>query len=191
MDPHDAIEAGADDAICGDCPQRRNKGGMCYVVPEQAPLAVYRAWKRGRYLDWRERFPDNALQGRSIRFGSYGDPAAVPFNVWRRLRSQKLKGWTGYTHQWRSFPHLRPFLMASVDTEAERAEASADGWRTFRVRDETMPNLANEVDCPTEVTTCENCGLCRGSARIAKSVTIVVHGYLLGRKGRKALPVAV
>lgn len=189
IDPGAASQAGLDGAVCGNCPQRRSTGGACYVVIEQAPLRVWRAWKDGRYQDWRASFEPGILAGRAIRIGSYGDPAAVPINVWRRVREQKITGWTGYTHQWRTNIALRPFLMASVDSEAEMVEAHAQGWRTFRVRDEAAAPLPEEVDCPSEVTTCEACGLCRGRARVAKSVTIPVHGYLVGR-ARKALPIA-
>lgn len=189
MDPGEAVQSGQDGAICGDCPQRRSQGGACYVVVEQAPLAVWRAWKAGRYEDWREAFPHGALAGRSVRFGSYGDPAAVPANVWRRVREQKLAGWTGYTHQWRKAFNLRLFLMASVDSEEEQRQAQRMGWRTFRVLDAISPNVtSDEVECPSEVTTCEACGLCRGRSRVAKSVAIEPHGYLIGRV-RRRLPV--
>lgn len=190
IDPGEAVQSGRDGSICGNCPKRRSTGGACYVVVEQAPLSIWRAWKAGRYLDWTSSLPYNALAGRSVRIGSYGDPAAVPVNVWRRVREQKLAGWTGYTHQWRTAFNYRLFLMASVDSEAEMVEAQSKGWRTFRVRDEGAPlDTANEVDCPSEVTTCESCGLCRGRSRVAKSVAIEVHGYLLGRVRQRRLPV--
>jgi len=195
MDPVAASKEGADDSICGDCPQRQSQGGACYVTLVQAPLTVWRAWQRGRYADWTARFPDNALEGRSFRFGSYGDPAAVPANIWRRVRSQKLAGWAGYTHQWRTATHLRPFLMASVDDEAEGNEAREDGWRTFRVRGPAeLTIFTEEVDCPSDRVSCVSCGLCRGNARIAKSIVIAAHGSLVGRFVRtvrkRKLPIA-
>jgi hypothetical protein len=187
IDPGYTVQNGLDGSICGDCPQRRSTGGACYVVVEQGPLRIWRAWKAGRYQDWTGSFPHNQLEGWAVRIGSYGDPAAVPVSVWRRVREQKITGWTGYTHQWRHAVQLRTFLMASVDSEAEAQEAQEAGWRTFRVRNAGEPILLTEVDCPSERTTCEHCGLCRGRSRVAKSVTIPAHGYLLGR--RKALPV--
>jgi hypothetical protein len=190
-DPGVIAQSGRDGSICGNCPQRRSLGGSCYVVVEQAPLTIWRAWQAGRYEDWRAALPHGALKGRSVRFGSYGDPAAVPPSVWRRVREQKLEGWTGYTHQWRNAIALRPFLMASVDNQAEMLQAQEAGWRTFRVRDESEPMVMTaEVECPSERVTCETCGLCRGRSRVAKSVAIVAHGYLLGRRAKR-LPVAV
>jgi len=191
VDPGTAAQTGIDGAICGNCPQRRSTGGACYVVVEQGPLAVYDAWKRGRYVDWTKSFPHNVLRGKAVRFGAYGDPAAVPVNVWRRVRSQKLANWTGYTHQWRKNPQLRPFLMASVDSEAEMFEAQSKGWRTFRVHDAGEPTILDrEVICPSDRVSCVTCGLCKGSSMVAKSVTIAAHGYLIGRRKPKALPVA-
>src|SRR5919205_567706 len=45
-DPVKAWQNGGDRAICGDCPHR---GSTCYVNIVQAPLAIYRAYRRGTY----------------------------------------------------------------------------------------------------------------------------------------------
>ena len=49
--PVDAISSGLDRTICGDCKHRRQANGVrtCYVNVGQAPLAVWRAYKRGVY----------------------------------------------------------------------------------------------------------------------------------------------
>lgn len=187
-DPRQALLSGADSSVCGDCKHRREQGGACYVVVEQAPLAVWRAWKRGRYADWTRAFPENALEGRRVRLGSYGDPAAVPFRVWRRVFAQKIAGWTGYTHQWRNplFTHLRGKIMASADSRMEAAEAREEGWRFFRVRAPGEALLDGEIMCPAaeemgKRTTCERCGLCRGQASDGKDIAIVAHGYVASR----------
>lgn len=188
VDPREAKRTGADETVCGDCPHRQNQGGSCYVIIERAPLKVWRAWKRDRYENWTSRFPDNALQGRRVRFGSYGDPAAVPYKVWRRVLAQKLAGWTGYTHQWKRQDALvlRKFLMASVDSEAEMQEAQSAGWRTFRVRD-SWEATSNEVGCPASAemgkrTDCNTCQLCKGQNLDAKSISILAHGFLVKRR---------
>ena len=184
VEPHDAVRNGEDSSVCGDCP---HSGTTCYVIVERAPLQVYRAWKRGSYADWTESLPVHALRGANFRFGSYGDPAAVPFKVWRRVIGQRLSGWTGYTHQWANprFQRLRNYFMASADSESEALEAHAQGWRTFRVRKPDAPILATEVVCPASEeagkrTTCASCKLCQGQRLDAKSVVIEAHGY---RKG--------
>ena len=181
QNPVAAYQSGADASICVDCMHRNHS---CYVVVAQAPLQVYKAWGRGRYADWTKAFPARKLAGRKVRLGAYGDPAAIPFSVWRRVFEQDITGWTGYTHQWRrpEARRLRNYVMASVDTEAEAVEAQAQGWRTFRVRTPDAPTLGSEIVCPASVeagqkTTCEACGLCKGQKSQAHSIVIKSHGY--------------
>ncbi len=182
--PSEALASGSDVAICGECPHRPNeKGRTCYVNP-MGPATVWRAYWRENY---RYHTPEEAaplLAGRQLRLGAYGDPAAVPVEVWRALL-QHVDGWTGYTHQWRQAPDLKPFVMASVDSPAEYNEAHEQGWRTFRVRrvekDGTTEGLfGNEIVCPAALeagkrTTCEECNLCRGASRPARSIAIIDH----------------
>ena len=125
------------------------------------------------------------VNGRKIRRGSYGDPAAIPLSVWENLENGKLS--TGYTHQWESHPDLRRHAMASVHTIAERNAAMELGFRTFRVIESVEDLAPGEILCPASEeggrqTTCQNCGLCDGTkeypdARIdlRKSVGIVAH----------------
>lgn len=176
-----AINSGEDSAICGECrhrgPSRAERS--CYVIVSFAPAGIFRAYKRGLY----PRGAPVDLRGRNLRMGAYGDPAAIPIDVWEPLLD-KLAGWTGYTHQWRTADRaFKRFLMASVDTEAECNEARADGWRTFRVR-QTERLLPGEVVCPASAeaghrTTCQRCRLCSGNAfgqGPAKTVAIYAHG---------------
>jgi hypothetical protein len=171
--PHDALKTGDDSSVCGECPHRPMKGGACYVTVFQAPLAVWRAYHRGRYgepLTWPER---QALgRGRVVRLGSYGDPAAVPLDVWEAL-TDEASAFTGYTHQWRTAPQqsLRHYCMASCDTPADFEAARAMGWRTFR-----------EVVCPASdeggnKLKCADCKSCSGCATDRKgTIVIVAHG---------------
>ena len=184
VEPAQALDTGQDSSVCGDCVHR---GASCYVIVARAPLQIYRAWKRGSYLDWTQAFPHRALRGKRIRLGSYGDPAAVPFNTWRRVFAQRLAGWTGYTHQWHDprFTRLRNYLMASVDSPEETLEAWHQGWRTFRVRRQDDPIMRGEVTCPAsdeagKRTTCAKCVLCAGQRTDAKSIVIMAHGYKAG-----------
>lgn len=180
MSPTAAVKCGADCSVCGNCPHRGDgtgKGRTCYVNVGQGPLAVWKACQRGAYAaatSW------EGFAGRLVRFGTYGDPAAVPMAVWERL-ARLAKGWTGYTHQWRTAPALAPYCMASVDTLAEAAEARAAGWRTFRVAlPGTVARLAAEVSCPASAEAgkklnCATCMACSGGARRG-SIVIQAHG---------------
>lgn len=120
------------------------------------------------------------LKTKHVRFGAFGDPAAVPTRVWADLAGISA-GWTGYTHHWRTCDALlRVFLMASVDSVEEQRIAERRGWRTFRVRHETQAPLRSEVICPASEegqhsTTCDRCQLCSGLHRNAKNVVIIAH----------------
>lgn len=180
VEPHIAAKTGENESICGDCPLIE----VCYVNTFQAPLRVYRTWKAGKYpaLD-----PADVGAGERVRVGSYGDPGAVPAEVWRRLLSRAHRKRTGYSHQWRRGDQgLREFCMASIDSERScgvkaKAEANEAGWRTFRVVDSVDDVLPDEILCPASkeagfVTTCHRCGLCAGrSTPTAPNIAIVQH----------------
>ena len=177
VNPLQAKELGLDSLVCGDCPLRN---GTCYVNLGQAPLSVYKAWKRGKY----PQLPSIAVfEGRSVRLGAYGDPAYIPLMIVRAIVNV-AKSHTGYTHQWRNpvFQGLKQFVMASVESLAGMTEAHAMGWRTFRVSTDT-DTMPSEIVCvnTTKGITCEQCGLCNGASS-AKSIVIESHG-----KGAKRL----
>lgn len=158
----------------------------CYVNIGQGALVTYRALLAGSYPDARPEFVAQILTGRRVRLGTYGDPAAIPANVWRALLTH-ADGHTGYTHQWRDMSEerraeFRPLTMASADSEQDRTDAVAAGFRTFRVRSESQPMMSGEIVCPASEeggrkTVCETCGLCAGTtARTSKTVAIIAHG---------------
>jgi len=186
ISPTEAVQTAGDFSICGDCKHRGQFGERsCYVVVPQAPLQVWKTYHAGSYTDaqdWTVEELAAVIQGRKIRFGAYGDPAAAPVGLWRKLATAS-GGWTGYTHQWlkRRSQGLSEVIMASADTVEERAAAAAKGWRTFRVRAPGEALEAGEISCPAspeagERTNCADCGLCKGQARPAKSISILVHG---------------
>ena len=190
ISPIDAIRAGTDAAVCGDCKHRGEPGiystRSCYVNIGQGPTVVWRAMRRGSYAFAQ---PHLIGMGRMIRLGTYGDPAAVPDAVWANLL-EFSEGHTGYTHQWRGerFAHLSRYCMASVDTPAEAIDARAAGWRTFRVRvNGTDPAMPYEFACPasTEMgakTTCQACKACNGNDTARRgNPMIIAHGALARR----------
>lgn len=199
--PMEALKTGADAAICGDCPHRGvgGKQRACYVGM-YGPGAVWKALRAGHVYEDASRSKTKmaeAVRGRVVRLGAYGDPAAVPVRVWQNLL-RYATGYTGYTHQWRSAdPALRQLCMASVDSPIESAAAQASGWRTFRVREAGARLFPNEIICPAaeeagKRTTCQECQLCDGkrdSADRRRNIAIVAHGS--GRKQFKSnrLPV--
>lgn len=179
IEPHKALKTGDDSSVCGDCPHRPASGGACYVTVFQAPLAVYRAYKRGSYTD----AVPGQFTGRMVRIGSYGDPAAVPLHVWDGY-TRGAAGVTGYTHQWRNADAqgLGKYCMASCDRPSDREQATAQGWRTFRVRLADEPRMPGEAVCPAsheagQKLTCDQCRSCNGNmtGRLG-GIVIVAHG---------------
>lgn len=181
VNPMAAVANGRDTAICGNCPLRGGPNGrQCYVQVKNAPRAVFKKNRRlrGQIVPASQVVP--ALRGRSLRMGSYGDPCAVPLRVWQKFLAA-ARTWTGYTHQWRTAaPSWRRYVMASVDSRAERDQAWSLGWRTFRVLEHSDTVDAGEVLCPAskeagQRTTCDRCGLCSGTSNPCKSVAIYKH----------------
>jgi hypothetical protein len=186
-DPLEALRTGTDSTVCGGCPLRpqwsdgtRYGAKACYVNVGQAPLALWRAWKRGTIPIVTTGDLAELTRGRMVRLGSYGDPAAVPPVIWYAY-TRYAAGWTGYTHQSRS-PKLRDVLtwcQVSADSEADAVEARRAGVGSFRVlRDGDAP-LPFETVCPAseeagKVTTCADCRMCSGMN--GASVVISAHG---------------
>jgi hypothetical protein len=190
--PNDALKTKDDYSICGACKHRGTyeaetdtmKGQTCYVNIMHGPTSVWRAYKRGTYIDY-EPHMLKFFEGRQLRLGCYGDPAVVPVSLWA-IFCNVAEGFTGYTHQWLTCdPLLKYFCMASVDNISEKQAAQADGWKTFRVRDITDSIILNdEFVCPAskeagKLTTCVKCNACKGlsNTKFKKNPVIMVHGW--------------
>lgn len=180
--PTEARQAGVDYSVCGDCPHR---AGSCYVNLGQGPRAIWTCWAYGKgYAPYDPAKHDRLIAGRPLRLGSYGDPSAVPVEVFAPLLEVAGK-WTGYTHQWDKpiGAAYKPYCMASVDTDEEARAAARAGWRYFQVVPKSV-EPAGALRCPAseeagKQTQCERCGLCNGlSGSNRPSVFINVHGSI-------------
>lgn len=197
ISPVDAIHTGDDFAICGNCQHRgevirpgkdgresQNVNRSCYVLVFQGPLNVYKSYCAGKYPDTAS-YGAELLAGLNVRLGTYGDPAAVPLDVWAALLA-KAGRCTGYTHQWReSFcpADFARYCMASADSVQGAQEAKALGYRTFRVGS-PAESIAKgqEFLCPASAeagkkTDCATCLACGGNSSPNRaSVFIPAHG---------------
>lgn len=186
--PVEAARDGKDVSICGNCPHRpalaKNNGqAKCYVNLGQGVLQVYKSFKKGNYPVKTVSEISELVQGKNIRFGTYGDPAACPIEIFQHLK-QLSAGHTGYTHQWREKnfnPAWGDLLMASVDNTFEQFEAIAKGYRYFRVQIGTAAPIQGEISCPASaeagrLSTCNACLLCGGTSKKAKNIVIRDHG---------------
>lgn len=185
--PVDALKTGDDVSICGQCPHRPllakdNGQAPCYVNVGRSVLAVYNAYKRGRYQHATPAQLRAILKGRHVRLGTYGDPAAAPVHIWREIVADAA-GHAGYSHQWQSidFDHAAwaPLVMASADSIDEAAQANLFGMRVFRVSI-GLDRQPGEVSCPASAeggrkTKCADCLLCGGTSKAARDIVIADH----------------
>jgi hypothetical protein len=185
MGPLAAAAAGKDAAVCGSCPLRPVMKGGCYVDLGKAPGGIYKAAMRGSYP---EASGVEEGRGRLVRLGSYGDPAAVPIPVWRKLLMH-AKGHTGYTHQWRDprFAWWRFYCMASADSVADAEAAEAAGWRVYRVAAAgDSARRRGEAKCPAsdEAGFRETCATCKFKCggRTVRGPSVVIQAHGAGRK---------
>jgi len=183
IDPMLARRMGEDFSICGDCKHREQS--TCYVNLCHGPIPIYRAYHDGSYKNF-EKEDIEYFRDRYIRIGSYGDPAAIPFEVWENI-CNTAKGWTGYTHQWKTCDQrIKKYCMASVDSITgymkEFDLAQSMEWRTFRVRESLNNELRdNEFICPASKegdikTDCQHCNACNGLTKyFMKNPVIMLH----------------
>lgn len=191
MLPLAAVTEDLDGPICGTCVHRILR--TCYVNVSRAPQQIYKAWLRGNYPVAHLKTLARVLKGRAMRIGAYGDPAAVPLSVWQTIVPMASSS-TGYTHMWRTFPELSKYCMASIESPAERAQAVALGFRTFRVMGPLQRREKYvEAQCPASregghKLTCEECGACNGTRTgILGNVAIMVHGAKMKNFDQRSL----
>ncbi|WNL50815.1 hypothetical protein RPALISO_228 [Ruegeria phage RpAliso] len=188
VNPVEATHTGADESICGACPHRgaivdgKNVGRSCYVTVFQAPRTVWKTYAEGKYARLSAEEAAAIFAGRHVRLGAYGDPAAVPFDVWAGVLADTARG-TGYTHQWQNAdPRFAQLCMASADSSEEAAQAQAMGYRTFRVGTFAEKAARGEFLCPAskeagQKVNCAQCLACGGTDSPNKaSVFIPAHG---------------
>jgi hypothetical protein len=198
--PTDALKSGADASVCGQCEHRpilaKHSGAApCYVNVGRSVRSVYDAYRRGRYTRASVETIALALAGKSLRIGTYGDPAAAPVMVWQRV-TRYVFARAGYSHQWDTpgFDHAAwaPLVMASADTVDQAAKANLFGMRVFRVSI-GADIYAGETTCPASAeggrrATCATCMLCGGTSKAAKDIVIADHA--VGHNRRRVIMMA-
>lgn len=191
IDPMSANKSGEDFSICGNChlrgkPHDRDDKATadergCYVML-LGILAIYKAYKAGKYPTLPTHKWGKFVAGRTVRLGAYGDPACVPTELNRKL-IHGADGHTAYSHQANTVgaDYDPSVCMRSADTVEEAKVAWSKGERTFRVGHLTSMVKDKEILCPASEeagrrTTCDKCKLCSGMTINAKSILIPAHG---------------
>jgi len=171
---------------CLDCPMREY--GKCYTHKYMQTAGFYSMLRSvGKEFPCWEQVPEMSsgmlskivamATSKYVRFGTYGEPV---LHGWMLVKSITLvaKNWTGYTHQWRDYPHFAEFFMASVHSHEIEAVARGEGWRSFASLKSPSVELVN---CPASKeggfrTSCDKCGLCSGQGgKGSKSIYILEH----------------
>jgi len=191
IDPMSANKSGEDFSICGSChlrgkPHNRDNKATadergCYVML-LGILAIYKAYKAGKYPTLPTHEWGKFVAGRTVRLGAYGDPACVPTEINRNF-IHGADGHTAYSHQAETVgaDYDPTICMRSADTLDDARKAWAKGERTFRVGHLTSMVKGKEILCPASEeagrrTTCDKCKLCSGMTINAKSILIPAHG---------------
>jgi len=193
--PIEALRTGQDVSVCGNCPHRPQKLGnlalkkdsrSCYVNT-MSFNAIFRSYLKGNYDTVDLESASEILKDMHVRLGAYGDPAAVPIEVWDGLLSKCVS--TGYTHQWRTCdPRYAEYCMASCDSDTDVEDAVKKGYRVFFVQNhKTIDDALKTVGdtklawCPAskekgKVTTCSKCMACSGTrSKLHSNITILKH----------------
>ena len=177
--PSQAQKTGADRSVCGDCVMRPINGGYCYVLTFQAPDKIWDAYKRGLYKKATQSDIDFSFYRRKVRFGAYGDPAAVAASVYDPIRAVcNSEESTAYTHQhgraWYD-SGFNSWAVISADTIKQAKRHHAAGRQTFRAIAPGEELLPGEVMCDNVETNlqCIDCGRCNGKR---ESVAVPFHG---------------
>lgn len=175
----------SDTKVCFDCDHGKSKKATCYVRKANSEMGLaskVRSLRKMGLDNIPELSPEleadllDAIEGRGIRFGSYGEPVLLGHDLVNKI-SKRAKFWTGYTHQWHKNAWAKDYFMASVETTLVDRAAKNMGWRTFFVGD----SIGSEnVTCPASKeagnkSTCDQCKLCMGTQSKAKSVKILKH----------------
>jgi hypothetical protein len=188
INPVEAVKLGIDaETICRECPFAAGNG--CYVNVGQAPLGIWKAFKRGRYVDLTPATYAAVLSGRKIRFGAYGNPTLLPIAKVKAFAAVS-EGWTGYFHDWRTNPlasEYAKYFMASTETKSSLAQAKRLGFRSFHV---SPVKPADAIECLSETKgiACADCRLCVGLSKSRlPSVWINPHGSKQKRASAAAM----
>jgi len=178
QNPIVAVQSGLDaNTICQGCPFASGQG--CYVNVGQAPLAIWKAYSKGKYPKLKPADYGKVFTGKKVRFGAYGNPTLIPLAMVKAIASVS-KGWTGYFHNWRELGQTKAraynaYFMASTETETSFNLANTQGLRVFHAN---IKQPENTVECLSDSRgiSCADCQLCQGWNKKAKNIWINPHG---------------
>lgn len=181
---------------CGDCPFAKNnsfnvkKIGTCYthkVMQYSGFISMLKSINKefDTFADIPELDNDlhrqilNMCSNKYVRFGTYGEPTKIDFELVFDICENSAKNWTGYTHQYLKDSKYLNYFMASVHNE-HQSKMVLNRWngRSFIA---SKDGSEDGVICPASneagfKSTCAKCGLCSGiNGKGKKDVKILEH----------------
>ena len=120
---------------CALRPKKRGGNGKCYAqggTPAMGHSSMIRAAANGATYTLQRALSGAKRSAKMARFGSIGDPGALPLEYLNKAASACRKAGldvVGYTHHWRVKPALAGLLMASCDDISQVDQALAMGFR--------------------------------------------------------------
>jgi len=188
INPVEAVKLKLDvNSICFGCIFAGGNG--CYVNVGQAPLSIWKCFKRGSYASIDPVHYQSIFSGRKVRFGAYGNPTLLPLSIVKAIATVS-NGWTGYFHDWKTNPLAKEYaryFMASTETESSYALARSLNYRVFHVSP-IQPADTMECLAETKQMQCADCKLCSGLSKSRlPSVWINPHGSKKSKASNAAL----
>jgi hypothetical protein len=156
---------------CLSCPLRF---GGCYTHHGIQPVGHLSMLRRLAKLDKIPQYSVDTINqslamlqlttNKYIRFGSYGCPTNLPFNL-VQLLAENANNYTGYTHEWhnpKNYKYMAYFMASTHQSDPIFSSKLANdlGFRTFEI-----DGKVNTVQCPHSTNKdikCDKCGLCSG-----------------------------
>ena len=171
--------------VCGKCPLAED---VCYVNLGQAPLMVYRKMRRNGYPVYDDKIHRHLLAGRVIRWGAWGDSAAMPQSL-VKFYNRRASGHLAYSHQILdgSLSRARSDRIATTHMASAHSRELADlaharGYRFFQTVADESEAHPSAIECPHVKVSCSDCLLCQGTSKSARNIYILAHG-----KGKASL----
>jgi len=140
-----------EDKVCwASCVHKKSNQGTCYVTAHSTLMVAKAFWSRYEANTHEQEFL-NVTASYHVRATAHGDIGML--NAEGKLKVLELllnsTHHVAYTAAWRSpeMQTFRRYVMASVSTTTDAADARAAGWHTYRVHSTDAPRAKGEVQC--------------------------------------------
>lgn len=140
-----------EDKVCwASCVHKKSNQGTCYVAA-YSPISVAKAFWNRHEAGCADRETINVSASYHVRASAHGDIGMLNSDGKLKVLELLLNSTrhTAYSAAWRApeMQSFRRYVMASVSTPAEREEARANGWHTYRAHSNDTPRTQGEAQC--------------------------------------------